>query len=173
MFKKKILILISFLTFLFIFITNVYAEEVPKLKNNKIETTYISIDTLTDNIDNFMLSNTETEELRKKNANKFLKEIDEISFNHVNRQVFIKYTIDTSEGDLSSLINVFLYNFFNSLNNFYFYDFEIEVNYKVVDSKQRTSKQKYCSYYFSSESLSNLNIKEVQLNEFCLYAEKS
>lgn len=149
----------------------VSAEDV---QNNKIQTNYVSMETLTDSFDYGykLFTKNEIEDLINSSCQEILKDVDFIEINHSARDINIVYSINLSDDIPENTINRSLFDFIKSLNGFNYYDLNFEIYLKSVDKNYRTIKHKYASYTFNRETLSHLIWEDLTEDGFIKYADR-
>lgn len=141
-------------------------------KSEKIETTYITMNTLTTKNKKTMFNNSEIESIIANGVEKSFKEETSYNINHLEKNVSVELVVNEEEGDIKSIINNSIYNFLNITKEFVFYDIDFNITVRYKDSNGRYLKKEMYSYGFHSETLSNIDWKDIKVKEFINNANK-
>lgn len=141
-------------------------------KSEKIETTYITTNTLTTKNKKAMFNNSEIESIIADGVEKSFNEETSYNINHLDKNINIELIVNEEDGDVKSIINNSIYNFLNITKEFVFYDIDFNITVRYKDSNGRYLKKEMYSYGFHSETLSNIDWKKIKVKDFVNNANK-
>lgn len=156
---------ILFIGCLFLFTHNIFAME-------NIKTINITMNTLTDNYSNSILSDKEIEQLITTSTDKSFEEISDININHTGRDITIKVLIDENKGNVDSLINTGIFNYFYLTKDFNLYNTNFEIEVRFENANGRMMKQHMYSYTFNKETLQKIDWENIDYKDFTKNADK-
>lgn len=186
--KSSIIVFFTVLILTYIPFLNVKAAEVTQtqtqtegnaqeidLKNEKIKTNYISMNTFIDttNEEYKVLSQEEIETLLNSMGTKSFTELTMLDINHEEKLATIQFMVNEDDGNIDALISTGIYNFLKGIKEFVQYNIKFEVTGRYTDSNGRYMKKLLYTFTYKPETLISIDWDNLELSTICNFADET
>lgn len=186
--KSSIIVFFTVLILTYIPFLNVNAAEVTQtqtqtegnaqeidLKNEKIKTNYISMNTFIDttNEEYKVLSQEEIETLLNSMGTKSFTELTMLDINHEKKLATIQFMVNEDDGNIDALISTGIYNFLKGIKEFVQYNIKFEVTGRYTDSNGRYMKKLLYTFTYKPETLISIDWDNLELSTICNFADET